>query len=55
MGAYSQWLPGVAQRLAAGRVLSAVMSRGRSLKAELASVLPGLADPRDRALVEAIY
>ncbi|MFT4246568.1 MAG: 16S rRNA (cytosine(967)-C(5))-methyltransferase RsmB [Pseudomonas sp.] len=45
---------GVASRLAAARVLVAVMARGRSLKAELATVLPTLSDPRDRALVEAI-
>lgn len=46
--------PGVAPRLAAARVLDAVVRRGRSLKAELARVLPALDDPRDRALVEAI-
>jgi 16S rRNA (cytosine967-C5)-methyltransferase len=40
--------------LAAARVLDAVVRRGRSLKAELARVLPALDDPRDRALVEAI-
>jgi len=45
--------PGVAVRVAAARVLAAVL-RGRSLKAELASALPALADPRDRALLEAI-
>ena len=45
---------GVATRVAAARVLHAVLHRGRSLKAELAKVLPALADPRDRALVEAI-
>ncbi len=45
---------GVAARVAAARVLDAVLHRGRSLKAELATVLPTLADPRDRALVEAI-
>ena len=45
--------PGVAVRVAAARVLGAVL-RGRSLKAELASALPALADPRDRALLEAI-
>ncbi|WP_442965376.1 16S rRNA (cytosine(967)-C(5))-methyltransferase RsmB [Pseudomonas sp. CGJS7] len=31
-----------------------MLHRGRSLKAELAAALPALADPRDRALVEAI-
>ena len=36
------------------RTLDAVLHRGRSLKAELAAALPGLEDPRDRALVEAI-
>ncbi len=45
---------GVAARLAAVRVVAAVAEQGRSLRAELAAVLPGLADPRDRALVEAI-
>ena len=45
---------GVASRVAASRVLDAVLHRGRSLKTELATVLPTLADPRDRALVEAI-
>jgi len=46
--------PGVAARVTATRVLDAVLHRGHSLKAELARALPGLADPRDRALVEAI-
>ena len=46
--------PGVASRVAATRVLDAVLHKGRSLKAELAAALPALADPRDRALVEAI-
>ncbi len=41
-------------RALAARVLDAVLHRGRSLKAELAAVLPQLDDPRDRALVEAI-
>lgn len=45
---------GVASRVVAARVLDAVLHRGRSLKAELADALPTLADPRDRALVEAI-
>jgi 16S rRNA (cytosine967-C5)-methyltransferase len=45
---------GVASRLAATRVLDAVLHEGRSLKGELATALPALADPRDRALVEAI-
>ncbi|MBZ3929123.1 16S rRNA (cytosine(967)-C(5))-methyltransferase RsmB [Xanthomonas citri] len=45
---------GVASRLAAARVLTAVFDQGRSLKAELAATLPGIGDPRDRALVEAI-
>lgn len=45
---------GVAPRLIAARVLAAVMTHGRSLKAELAASLPGLADARDRALAEAI-
>jgi 16S rRNA (cytosine967-C5)-methyltransferase len=45
---------GTASRLAAARVLDAVLHRGRSLKGEFADALPKLADPRDRALVEAI-
>jgi 16S rRNA (cytosine967-C5)-methyltransferase len=47
-------LAGVASRVAATRVLDAVLQRGRSLRSELATALPLLADPRDRALVEAI-
>jgi len=46
--------PGVALRVLAARVLDAVLHEGRSLKAELAQALPTLADPRDRALLEAI-
>jgi 16S rRNA (cytosine967-C5)-methyltransferase len=45
---------GVATRVAAARVLDDVLHRGRSLKASLGTALPALADPRDRALVEAI-
>ena len=45
---------GAQSRIAATQVLDAVLHRGRSLKAELAQALPGLADVRDRALVEAI-
>lgn len=45
---------GAASRAVAARVLDAVLHRGRSLKAELATALPQLPDPRDRALVEAI-
>lgn len=45
---------GVATRVAAARILGAVVEQGRSLKAEFASVLPTLEQPRDRALVEAI-
>ena len=41
-------------RASAARTLDAVLHGGRSLKAELAMVLPTLADPRDRALLEAI-
>ena len=41
-------------RVAAARVIDVVLHRGRSLKATLAAALPALADPRDRALVEAI-
>ena len=46
--------PGTASRLAAARVLDAVLHRGRSLKGEFGTELPKIADPRDRALVEAI-
>lgn len=45
---------GVATRVAAARVLDEVLHRRRSLKATLAATLPGLDDPRDRAMVEAI-
>ncbi len=45
---------GTASRLAAARVLDAVLHRGRSLKGEFGAELPKIADPRDRALVEAI-
>jgi 16S rRNA (cytosine967-C5)-methyltransferase len=47
-------MSGVATRVAAARVLDAVLHRGRSLRNELAGALPEFADPRDRALVEAI-
>jgi 16S rRNA (cytosine967-C5)-methyltransferase len=47
-------MDGTASRIAAARVLDAVLHRGRSLRAELAATLPGLEDVRDRALVEAI-
>lgn len=46
--------PGVATRVAATRVLDAVLHHGRSLKATLTTALPTLADSRDRAMVEAI-
>ncbi len=46
--------PGSEPRIAATRVLDAVLHHGRSLKAEMASAQQGLEDPRDRALVEAI-
>lgn len=45
---------GTATRVAAARILDAVLHRGRSLRTELAAALPRLADPRDRALVEAM-
>lgn len=45
---------GAAVRAAAASTLDAVLHQGRSLKAELATRLPALADPRDRALLEAI-
>lgn len=44
---------GAQVRATAARVLDAVM-RGRSLRTELATALPALRDPRDRALLEAI-
>ena len=47
-------MSGATTRVAAARVLDAVLHRGRSLKAELATALPAFADPRDRALVAAI-
>jgi 16S rRNA (cytosine967-C5)-methyltransferase len=46
--------PGAALRAQAARSLVAVLVQGRSLKAELARVLPGVTDARDRALLEAI-
>src|SRR5690606_37474821 len=46
--------PGAAVRAAAARVLDATLLRGRSMTAALGKQLPGLADPRDRALLEAI-
>ncbi|HZW19423.1 MAG TPA: 16S rRNA (cytosine(967)-C(5))-methyltransferase RsmB [Luteimonas sp.] len=45
---------GARPRAMAAQVLDAVLHQGHSLKAELARALPGLADVRDRALVEAI-
>jgi len=45
---------GARPRAIAAQVLDAVLHRGHSLKAELARALPGIADVRDRALVEAI-
>lgn len=47
-------MDGTPSRIAAARVLDAVLHRGRSLRAELAAALPAIADVRDRALVEAI-
>ena len=46
--------PGAAVRAAAARVIDAVLVEGRSLTAALAAGLPGLADARDRALLEAL-
>ncbi len=46
--------PGAALRAQAAHSVHAVLVEGRSLKAELSQVLPGIADPRDRALLEAI-
>ena len=45
---------GAHARAVAARLLDAVLHHGRSLKVELAAVLPTLPDTRDRALVEAI-
>jgi 16S rRNA (cytosine967-C5)-methyltransferase len=45
---------GAALRAEAARVLVAVLDDGRSLKAVLSAVLPTIADPRDRGLLEAI-
>ena len=47
-------VPGAELRAQAARSLAAVLVQGRSLKMELAQVLPGIADVRDRALLEAI-
>ncbi len=46
--------PGAHVRAQAARALKAVLAEGRSLKAVLAQALPGIADPRDRALLEAM-
>lgn len=46
-------LAGAQVRATAARVLDAVI-RGRSLRTELATALPAMRDPRDRALLEAI-
>ena len=46
--------PGAALRALAARSVLAVLAEGRSLKAELAEVLPQISDPRDRSLFEAI-
>jgi 16S rRNA (cytosine967-C5)-methyltransferase len=46
--------PGAELRAQAARSLVSVLARGRSLKVELAERLPAIADPRDRALFEAI-
>lgn len=46
--------PGAAARAAAARVVDAVLHHGRSLRAELGPALAAFADPRDRALVEAM-
>ena len=47
-------VPGAALRAQAARVLASVLVDGRSLKTLLAEVLPGIAEVRDRALLEAI-
>ncbi|MDY0023125.1 transcription antitermination factor NusB, partial [Arenimonas caeni] len=46
--------PGSALRAEAARGQQAVLAEGRSLMAVLGRLLPGLDDPRDRALLEAI-
>lgn len=46
--------PGAETRAIAARVIDAVLHHGRSLRSELATALPQLSDPRDRALAEAI-
>ena len=46
--------PGAALRAQAAGAVLAVLGEGRSLKAVLAEALPGIADARDRALLEAI-
>jgi len=45
---------GAQARLAAAKVIDAVLHHGRSLKAELSAALAGIEDVRDRALVEAM-
>jgi 16S rRNA (cytosine967-C5)-methyltransferase len=47
-------VPGAAVRAHAARVLESVLDGQRSLKAVLAATLPNIADPRDRALLEAM-
>ena len=47
-------MSGAAPRIAAARVLDAVLHKGCSLRAALSAELPKLADVRDRALVEAV-
>ena len=46
--------PGASLRAQAALSLVAVLGEGRSLKAVLSERLPVIADPRDRALLEAI-
>jgi len=46
--------PGASLRAEAARVLVAVLDDARSLKAVLSAVLPKIADPRDRGLLEAM-
>ena len=46
--------PGAGLRAQAALSLAAVLGEGRSLKAVLSERLPAIADPRDRALLEAI-
>lgn len=45
---------GVLSRIAATQALNAIVSRGQSMKATFAAILPNIPDTRDRALIEAL-